>query len=70
MLRQLVERLEAEASQQNLGRNGSGTGGGQADGETSLSELRGRLLQQAARVSGATRRTLADVINEAAKGEF
>ena len=70
VLRQLVERLEAEAGQQNPDSNGSGTGGAQAGCETSLSELRGRLLQQAARVSGATKRTLAEVINEAAKGEF
>jgi hypothetical protein len=70
VLRQLVERLEAEAGQQSFSRNGSGRGGAQAGDETSLSELRGRLLQQAARVSGATKRTLAEVINEAAKGEF
>ncbi len=35
-----------------------------------MSELRGRLLHEANRVSSAARRPLADVINEAAKGTF
>ncbi len=35
-----------------------------------MSELRGRLLREANRVSSATRRPLADVINQAAKGTF
>ena len=35
-----------------------------------MSELRGRLLHEANRVSGATRRPLADVINRAANGTF
>jgi len=68
VLRRLVETLEAEADQQNA----RGNGGGQQRqvGPTSLSELRGRLLQEAARVSGATNRTLAEVINQAANGTF
>ena len=38
-----------------------------ADDGGNLGELRGRLLREAARVSGATNRTLGDVIQEAAK---
>jgi hypothetical protein len=35
-----------------------------------MAELRGRLLREAARVSGALNRTLGDVIQGAAKGAF
>jgi hypothetical protein len=35
-----------------------------------LGELRGLLLREAARVSGATNRTLGDVVEEAASGAF
>jgi hypothetical protein len=66
VLRRLVETLEAEADQQGARRDGPREHGSQ----TSLSELRGRLLQEAARVSGATNRTLAEVINQAANGTF
>jgi len=68
VLRRLVETLEAEADQQNARRNGGAEQG--HGGQTSLSDLRGRLLQEAARVSGETNRTLAEVINQAAKGTF
>jgi hypothetical protein len=68
VLRRLVETLEAEADQQNARRNGGAEQG--LGGQASLSDLRGRLLQEAARVSGATNRTLAEVINQAANGTF
>ena len=72
-LRQLLQTLEAEcgrdqtSQEQNHGDAGAsacGNGGG------NLGELRGRLLREAARVSGATNRTLGDVIQEVAKGAF
>ena len=72
VLRRLVETLESEtdrAQTPNGGSNGTGSGA-QSDAAAVLSDLRGRLLQQASRVSGATRRTLAQVINEAANGAF
>ena len=40
------------------------------DGVADVAELRGRLLREAARVSGATNRTLGEVIQEAANGTF
>jgi hypothetical protein len=72
VLRRLVETLESESgSTQTL--NGTATGaagnGSQRD-TTSLSELRGRLLREANRVSGTTGRPLAAVINQAANGTF
>lgn len=70
VLRQLVETLEAEASQQTGTSKVSPTSGAQSGREKDLSELRGRLLQEATRVSGETKRTLAEVINQAAKGAF
>jgi hypothetical protein len=72
VLRQLVETLEGEtnrAQTSNGGRNGTGNEE-HTNGAALLSELRGRLLQEASRVSSATRRTLAQVINEAANGAF
>jgi hypothetical protein len=72
VLRRLVEILEGETNRAqtlNGGEIGAGSEG-QSDGAAALSELRGRLLQQASRVSGATRRTLAQVITEAANGAF
>lgn len=60
-LRRLVETLEREAASQ-APENTEVTGG--------LGELRGLLLREAARVSGATNRTLGDVIQEAASGAF
>jgi hypothetical protein len=65
-LRRLVETLESEAPN---GENGA-TSGVHSNGTAVLSELRGRLLHEASRASGITRRSLADVINEAAKGSF
>jgi len=51
--------------------NQGGVGGiDRANGSTDLAELRGCLLREAARVSGAMNRTLGDVIQEAAKGGF
>ena len=72
VLRRLVETLEGETNRAQTS-NGGEIGAGseaQPDGAAALSELRGRLLHQASRVSGATRRTLAQVINEAANGAF
>jgi hypothetical protein len=61
-LRRLVETLEQEAASN----HGTETTGAAAD----LRELRGLLLREAARVSGATNRTLGDVIQEVAAGAF
>ncbi len=61
-LRRLVETLEAEAAS-NHAPEGTEVG-------VELGELRGLLLREAARVSGATNRTLGDVIQEAAEGAF
>ena len=70
-LRQLLQTLEAEAGRDNrsVEQSHGGAGGNGANGGT-LDELRGRLLREAARVSGAMNRTLGDVIQEAAKGAF
>ncbi|HEU0139732.1 MAG TPA: hypothetical protein VFQ79_08480, partial [Bryobacteraceae bacterium] len=72
LLRRLVETLEREPNRAQSSNGGDNTAGSEAqtDGAAVLSDLRGRLLQQASRVSGATRRTLAQVINEAANGAF
>ena len=72
VLRRLVETLEGEASSTQTP-NGTGNGAaseGRQGGAANLSELRGRLLHEANHVSGAIRRPLADVINQAAKGSF
>ena len=61
-LRRLVQTLEAEAA--------SNDGCKSADGPADPGKLRGLLLQEAARVSGATKRTLGDVVQEAADGAF
>jgi hypothetical protein len=72
-LRQLLQILESEAgvnescTTQN---SGGPPGSAPANGEGDLGELRGRLLREAARVSGAMNRTLGDVIQDAAKGAF
>jgi hypothetical protein len=60
ILRRLVETLEAE----------SGAAAGQPQSTEVLAAARGRLLREAARVSGATNRTLAEVIQRASKGAF
>lgn len=72
VLRRMVETLEAETNSAQTPNSGDDSGVSEAhpDGAAILSDLRGRLLQQASRVSGATRRTLAQVINEAANGAF
>ncbi|MEZ5398680.1 MAG: Rad52/Rad22 family DNA repair protein [Bryobacteraceae bacterium] len=72
VLRRLVETLEGEGSstQTPAGTGDGAAGEGKQSGAASLSELRGRLLHEANRVSGATRRPLAEVINQAAKGSF
>jgi hypothetical protein len=62
MLRRLLQTLEGEASQAAAEETGDGAG--------DLGELRGRLLREAARVSGSTNQTLGEVIQEAASGEF
>jgi hypothetical protein len=72
VLRRLVETLEGESrlTQSSNGTSNGAAGNGNQSGAASLSELRGRLLHEANRVSSATRRSLADVINEAAKETF
>jgi hypothetical protein len=61
-LRRLVETLEREAASN---RTPESTGV-----PRDLGELRGLLLREAARVSGATNRTLGEVVQEAASGAF
>lgn len=60
VLRRLVETLEAA----------HGTSAGEAQSTDDLAAARGRLLREAARVSGATNQTLAEVIQRASKGAF
>jgi hypothetical protein len=60
VLRRLVETLEAA----------HGTLAGEAQSTDDLAAARGRLLREAARVSGATNQTLAEVIQRASKGAF
>ena len=50
--------------------NGGGSKNPPPSDQGGLNELRGRLLREAARVSGALNRTLGDIIQEAAKGAF
>src|SRR5215831_6161883 len=71
-LRQILQILEAEAgvTQSRTTQNSEGPKNAPANGESDLGELRGRLLREAARVSGTMNRTLSDVIQEAAKGAF
>jgi len=70
ILRRLVETLEGGSTQTPNGTS-NGTAGHGSQGDTAgLSELRGRLLLEANRVSSATGRPLAAVINQAAKGTF
>jgi hypothetical protein len=72
-LRQILQILEAEAGvneSRPMQHCGGAPGNAPANGEGDLGELRGRLLREAARVSGAMNRTLGDVIQEAAKGAF
>lgn len=72
VLRRLVETLEGESGSPqtpNGTSNGAAGKGSQRD-TASLSELRGRLLHEANRVSSATGRPLATVINQAANGTF
>jgi hypothetical protein len=72
VLRRLVETLEggARSTQSSNGTSNGAAGNGTQSGAASLSKLRGQLLHEANRVSSATRRPLADVINQAAKGTF
>jgi hypothetical protein len=72
VLRRLVETLEGESGspQPPNGTSNGGTGNGSQPDTASLSDLRGRLLREANRVSGATGRPLAAVINQAANGTF
>ena len=69
VLRSLVEALERESGAPSAATHTNGNGSGQSQA-SSLSDLRGALLQEANRISSASRRSLADVINEAAKGRF
>ena len=59
-LRRLVETLEGEAASNH----------GAESTSVDLGELRSQLLREAARVSGATNRTLGNVIQEVAAGAF
>jgi hypothetical protein len=72
VLRRLVESLEGGGSsaQSSNGTSNGAAGNGTQSGAASLGEVRGRLLHEANRVSSATRRPLADVINQAANGAF
>jgi hypothetical protein len=72
-LRQLLQILEPEAGmeQSRTAQNDEGAPGtARAACGSDLGELRGRLLREAARVSGSTNRTLGDVIQQASKGAF
>jgi hypothetical protein len=72
VLRRLVETLEVESgsTQTPHGTSNGPAGNGSQRDTAGLSELRGRLLREANRVSGATGRPLAVVINQAANGTF
>jgi hypothetical protein len=72
VLRRLVETLEVESgsTQTPNGTSNGAAGNGVQQDAAGLSELRGRLLREANRVSGATGRPLAVVINQAANGTF
>jgi hypothetical protein len=61
-LRRLVQTLEAEAA--------SNQSSESTEGPADVGKLRGLLLQEAARVSGASHRTLGDVVQEATDGAF
>lgn len=72
-LRQLLQILEAEVGldqSRTTQDQGRAEEHAQANGGGDLVDLRGRLLREAARVSGLMKRTLGDVIQEAAKGAF
>jgi hypothetical protein len=70
ILRRLVETLEGGSTQTPNGTSNGAAGHGSQGDTAGLSELRGRLLREANRVSGATGRPLAVVINQAANGTF
>jgi hypothetical protein len=70
VLRRLVETLEGGSTQTPNGTSNGAAGQGPQRDTAGLSELRGRLLREANRVSGATGRSLAVVINQAANGTF
>ena len=72
VLRRLVETLEGEriSTQTPNGASNGAAGSGSQRDTTSLSELRGRLLREANRVSSVTGQSLAAVINQAANGTF
>ena len=70
VLRRLVETLEGGSTQTPNGTSNGAAGNGSQRDTAGLSELRGRLLREANRVSGATGRPLAVVINQAANGTF
>ncbi len=70
VLRRLVETLEGGSTQTPNGTSNGAAGNGSQRDTAGLSELRGRLLREANRVSSATGRPLAAVINQAANGTF
>src|ERR1022692_3250638 len=70
VLRRLVETLEGGSTRTPTGTSNGTAGHGSQRDTAALSELRGRLLREANRVSGATGRSLAVVINQAANGTF
>ena len=72
-LRRLLQTLKAELGwdqTKTAKDNRSVDAHARAQDGSDLSTLRGRLLREAARVTGATNRTLGDVIQEAATGAF
>jgi hypothetical protein len=72
VLRRLVETLEGErgSTQTANGTSNGAAGDGSQRDIANLSELRGRLLREANRVSSATGQPLAAVVNQAANGTF
>jgi hypothetical protein len=71
-LRQILQAAEREAGldQSPAAQNHGGTEGKANLSGANLGELRGRLLREASRVSGAANRSLGDVIEQAANGAF
>lgn len=72
-LRRLIDVLEAESGTDSGRRSGGGDHAAPSaptSASHGLVEARGSLLREATRVSTATRRSLADVINHAANGAF
>lgn len=67
-LRRMIDVLEAESGHTDRGESPAPSGSGPVS--HGLPEARGSLLREASKVSTATRRSLAEVINQAANGAF